>query len=249
MATTSRIAAHRGGALEAPENTLDAFAHAVSLGVEEVELDIHLSADGVVMVHHDATVDRMTDGSGPLALLSARQLQALRIAGSAHATVPTLDQALAALQPSDITVRLEIKRDPDGLAYPTMLAKTLDLIARHRLSPRLYVSAFHLDDLRAPELMEAGLSRMLLVEARTFRAIGGLDGLARVIDLAKITEVALPIGALDQALLDGGRRHGLSISAFGCHREHQIEAALALRLPVFTTDRPSLALALRGAAR
>ncbi|MGH9161772.1 MAG: glycerophosphodiester phosphodiesterase [Vicinamibacteraceae bacterium] len=69
--------AHRGGASLMPENTCEAFANGVALGAEGVELDCRLSRDGVVMVHHDATLDRTTSGRGPISARTADELQAL----------------------------------------------------------------------------------------------------------------------------------------------------------------------------
>lgn len=68
------VFAHRGGAALRPENTMVAFDHGLSLGADGVELDVHLSRDGVVVVHHDDTLDRTTDARGPLAALSADEL-------------------------------------------------------------------------------------------------------------------------------------------------------------------------------
>lgn len=68
------VFAHRGGAALRPENTMVAFDHGLSLGADGVELDVHLSRDGVVVVHHDDTLDRTTDARGPLAALSGDEL-------------------------------------------------------------------------------------------------------------------------------------------------------------------------------
>ena len=71
------VYAHRGGAALRPENTLEAFDHGLSLGADGLEFDVHLSSDGVVVVHHDATVNRTTDGGGALAGRTARELASL----------------------------------------------------------------------------------------------------------------------------------------------------------------------------
>ena len=57
---------HRGGSLEAPENTLAAFRHAIELGMSYVELDVQMSRDGELVVIHDETLDRTTSGHGPV---------------------------------------------------------------------------------------------------------------------------------------------------------------------------------------
>ncbi len=75
--TRPLVYAHRGGAALGPENTLAAFDHGVSVGADGLELDVHLSRDGVVVVHHDATLDRTTNARGPLAARSATELASL----------------------------------------------------------------------------------------------------------------------------------------------------------------------------
>ncbi len=90
---------HRGAPARAPENTLAAFEEAIRIGVDAIELDVHLSKDGVPVVIHDGSVDRTTDGQGPVAALTLRDLQALD-AGSWFGPrfraerIPSLAQAL-----------------------------------------------------------------------------------------------------------------------------------------------------------
>src|SRR3954466_1340401 len=72
------VYAHRGGSALRPENTILAFDHGLSLGADGLELDVHLSRDRVVVVHHDATLERTTNGSGPLAALTADELAQLQ---------------------------------------------------------------------------------------------------------------------------------------------------------------------------
>jgi glycerophosphoryl diester phosphodiesterase len=72
-----RVVAHRGGAALRPENTMAAFENGVALGADALELDVHLSRDGVVVVCHDETVDRTTDGRGAIGDLASRDLATL----------------------------------------------------------------------------------------------------------------------------------------------------------------------------
>jgi glycerophosphoryl diester phosphodiesterase len=72
-----QVFAHRGGSDLGPENTIAAFDIGLSTGADGLELDVHLSADGVVVVHHDKTLDRTTNGSGPLAAHTADELARL----------------------------------------------------------------------------------------------------------------------------------------------------------------------------
>jgi glycerophosphoryl diester phosphodiesterase len=68
------VYAHRGGAALRPENTVEAFDHGMACGADGLEFDVHLSKDGVVVIHHDETLERTTSGRGPVAALTAAQL-------------------------------------------------------------------------------------------------------------------------------------------------------------------------------
>ena len=78
----AQIISHRGGAYLWPENSLRAFRQSLTLPVEVLECDVHPSSDGVPMVHHDATLERMTDLAGPLVARSAAELGAARFRGA-----------------------------------------------------------------------------------------------------------------------------------------------------------------------
>src|SRR5512136_697214 len=94
--------AHRGASAAAPQNTLAAFRKAVELGADGVELDVQLSADGAVVVIHDFTVDKTTDGTGRVAAKTLAELKALD-AGSrfspqfAGERIPTLAEVFEAI--------------------------------------------------------------------------------------------------------------------------------------------------------
>lgn len=99
--------AHRGGSLEAEENTLPAFAHAVGLGYTHVELDVRATRDGVVVVHHDPTLARMFGDPRAVADLDWADLSALRTPGGA--AVPLLEEVLTTWP--DLHLTIEPKDD------------------------------------------------------------------------------------------------------------------------------------------
>lgn len=88
--TIPEIIAHRGASRERPENTLAAFRRAVELGADAIELDVHLTADGLAAVHHDPAIA----GLGAIATLSSGQLAGHRVQGEA---IPTLDEVFDAV--------------------------------------------------------------------------------------------------------------------------------------------------------
>jgi glycerophosphoryl diester phosphodiesterase len=140
------VVGHRGNAAHAPENTIESFRQAVELGVDALELDVHLSGDGHVVVIHDPTLDRTTNGSGRierLALAEIRESDAgarfTRDAGATWPyrgrgiTVPTLDEVLGAF--TNTPLLIEIKAD--AASRPTRA-----LIERHGAVDRCIVASF-----------------------------------------------------------------------------------------------------------
>jgi len=109
------IEAHRGASSTCPENTMVAFQAAIDAGATWIELDIHECADGELVVMHDATVDRTTNGTGKIADLSLAELRTLdtgawRSAEFAGEGVPTLAEVLALVQKHGVRLNVEVKR-------------------------------------------------------------------------------------------------------------------------------------------
>lgn len=171
---TVQAIAHRGGALEAPENTLVAFGHAQAAGAAMVELDVHLTADGHAVVLHDATVDRTTNGSGPVAALTLAELRELDAAyhfspdGVAYpfrglgVRVPTLEEVLQAYP--ELPLIIEMKADDPDLA-----AEVARLVEAYDAAGRVVVSSFHQGVLDHFRIVAPGVATgMSLPEALQF---------------------------------------------------------------------------------
>ena len=100
--------AHRGGASHFPENSWKAFEHAVKLGYAYLETDAHATADGTVVAFHDKTLDRVTDGSGRIAELTAAQVAAARIGGTEP--IPLLADLLTSWP--HVRFNIDVKDEP-----------------------------------------------------------------------------------------------------------------------------------------
>lgn len=135
---TPLIIAHRGASAGAPENTLAAFGLAAEEGAHGVELDVRLSADGNVVVIHDATVDRTTGGAGAVARLTTEQLRALD-AGMGQ-TIPTLDDVFQTFGPA-LLYNVELKGA--GFRDRGLEAAVADRIAAYHLENQVVVSSFN----------------------------------------------------------------------------------------------------------
>lgn len=99
VSTRPLVFAHRGGSKLAPENTISAFDRGLASGADGLELDVHLSRDAVVVVHHDALLNRTTQGTGPVRDRTVAELAALN--------VPTLRQVLERYPQARIIIELK----------------------------------------------------------------------------------------------------------------------------------------------
>ncbi len=120
-----------------------AFANGLALGADGIELDVHLSRDNVVIVHHDATVDRTTTASGAVASLTSRELAVL--------DVPTLADVLAAFR--DTRIIVEMKVNSSGLA-----AAVVDVVRRQDAVERVCLAAFGQRVLNAARALEPSIA-------------------------------------------------------------------------------------------
>lgn len=148
------VYAHRGGAALRPENTIAAFDHGLECGAEGLEFDVHLSKDGVVVVHHDDTLGRTTSGRGVLAQFTAAELAALdaccNFAGASGGYpyrgkgfgVPTLREVLHRYPHAQLIV--ELKNGGSKLAHAVV-----DEIRAARAIDRAAIGSFHPDALWA----------------------------------------------------------------------------------------------------
>ena len=148
-----QVFAHRGGAALRPENTILAFDHGMSLGADGLEFDVHLSRDGVVVVHHDTTLERTTNGQGPLAALTADELARLD-AGfhfdgfrGAAGGVPALKDVLRRYPAALFIIELKVND-------PVLAHKTIDEVRAAGALDRVAVGSFGTRVLRAARAYE-----------------------------------------------------------------------------------------------
>jgi len=140
------VVGHRGALAHAPENTIASFEAAKALGSHAFECDVRLTADGAVVVMHDALVDRVTNGSGAVSDLRLAELRALD-AGAwygpefAGQRIPTIDEVMEAALRLDLDLVLEIKGEPEP---PRQLVKlSVEAVANAGWTPRTAVISFH----------------------------------------------------------------------------------------------------------
>jgi len=151
------IFAHRGASAHAPENTLAAFELAHQQGADGIELDVKLSADGIPVVIHDATVDRTTNGSGRVSNLKLVTLQ--KVDAGEGQQIPTLDEVFASIG-GQLLINIELTnyKSPND----QLVEKVVELVEKHGLFESILFSSFFSKNLKRAASLLPQTPRALL---------------------------------------------------------------------------------------
>jgi len=252
------VHAHQGGNHLWPDNTMLAFERAHALGVDVLELDVHLSADGEVVVIHDATVDRTSDGSGAVADLTLDELRALdfgyrwRPPGGdpdvfphrgQGIVVPTLGEVFEAFPGRAINV--ELKADDDRL-----IDATCERILTHGKRDEVLVASFHQRALdvfrdRCPGVATAAGPD----EVRTF-VFMNMAFLGRLYtpraEAFQVPRRQAGIEIVTQRFVRGLRERNVMLDVWTINDEAEMRRLFDLGVDAIITDRPDLALQVLG---
>ena len=245
--TRPLVFAHRGGSALAPENTIAAFDHGLSLGADGLELDVHLPRDGVVVVHHDRLLDRTTNLGGPIAAATSG---ALARADAGHhfqrdglfpfrgrqIGVPTLAAVLARYR--DVRIIVELKVNAGDLARAVV-----EVVRAAGASERVCVGAFGLHALRAVRRLDPSIAtsaareevRWALYRSKLRWPVSRVSyGGYQVPEWAGRTRVVSP------RFIRDAHRAGLQVQIWTVDAEDDARRLLAWGADALITDRPDL---------
>ncbi|MFT8887315.1 MAG: glycerophosphodiester phosphodiesterase [Ethanoligenens sp.] len=242
LALNTQVIAHRGFSYQAPENTLEAFSLAVELGADGIELDVHLSKDGQIVVIHDDTVDRTGNGTGVVNEMLFDDLRTLDVSmGRADyigARIPTLEEVYRLLAPTSLSINVEIKeyRYQDGFV---IIPKVLELEKQYQLSDRVFYSSFNHYVLREMKQRQPQAATAALYAA----------GLVDVWEYTK----RIPSDAIhphffslrDPLLVSRCHANGIAVRPWTIDQPDDMKQMFASGADAIITNRPDLALELR----
>lgn len=234
--------AHRGGGRLRPEATLIAFENALAVGADVIEMDLHASADGVIVVIHDDTVDRTTDGSGVVNEMSFDELRMLD-AGyeftpdggqtfpyrGMGVVIPSLEEVLDAFP--DSYYLMEIKQ-----YEPSIVADVLGVLEDHAVGDRVVIASF--DQATIEEVRVLGpqmYTAMTLGETVDFYTMGAEPGYE-----PPCLFVQPPWDGVDQQRLDNAHALGLKVHAWTINTEALMVDLIDLGVDGIMTDDPAL---------
>jgi glycerophosphoryl diester phosphodiesterase len=235
--------AHRGASRYAPENTLAAFRRALEDGAPAVECDVRRTRDGHLVVIHDPTVDRTTDGRGAVGaftLDALRRLDAGRWFAPEWAgeRVPLFDDVLELVRGRAL-IKVEIKNDPipaDGIAR-----QVVDAVRRHRMQEEAFIMSFDHQVTRAVSSADPQIATGILYAARLVDPVSA----ARAADADGL---CVHWGYLDREVVAQARGAGLGIFVWTVDDEEVFRSCLALGVDGVTSNDTRL-LARMGPGR
>ncbi|TXK17332.1 glycerophosphodiester phosphodiesterase family protein [Homoserinibacter sp. GY 40078] len=229
------VAGHRGDRATAPENTMPAFEAAFASGLEFVETDVQLTADGVPVLMHDDTVDRTTDGRGAVADLTVDEIRALD-AGSwysgdfAGVQVPLLDEFLSALADARKKALLELK----GYWEPDDIRVVVDQIYRHGVQNRVVFASFHLTTVTHLAQVAPAIPRVIIKRDLPKDPVA----LAEYYDAIAILTTPTSLSA-DPDAVERMHEAGIGVLVYTLNSEKRWSAALDFGVDGIVTDTPS----------
>lgn len=245
------VIGHRGNRAHSPEDTLESMREAVALGVDALEFDVHVTRDGIPVVHHDPTLERTTSGRGALAACSLAELSALD--AGYHFTIdggrtfpwrdrdvriPTLDAVLAEFPTLPLIIELKT---------PAATLGARAIIARHAAERRVIVAGFQAASVRplidGPMALGACMADLIrLLPA----ALLGLHGPEAPFVAACIPPtyrgVPVPIGAFARLM----RKRGGVVHVWTVNHAEEAKRYWALGVQGIISDDPAVILAARG---
>ncbi len=222
-----QVVAHRGIAATEPENTLRGFRRAVELGAEWTECDVRLTGDGRLVVMHDETVDRTTNGAGKVLDLTFERIRALD-AGKGE-RVPTLEEVLAVLK-GRLHLHLELKA-------PGVEQLAVGAVKGVQMDREVQFTSVDLGRLRNVKEMDPSLD------------VGAIFGEPS----DDCCQQALDVGAgsvhifyknMTRGLVEQAHRLGLAITAWSPDLEPEWRAMMALGVDLICTNRPDRLIAM-----
>lgn len=224
--------AHRGGGLENPENSRQAFSAALALGYRFIEIDVQASRDGTVVVFHDDRLERTTDGRGIVSGQTMSDLAGVRMAGGE----PLLTLAEALETWPEARFNIDIKTDH-------ALEPTLELIRRMNCLDRICVASFSDRRLRAAR---AALGQSLCLSSGP-RAVAALrfGSLGLPVRVPDVECAQIPISQYGVPLATSGfirhaNRNAIAVHAWTIDDEDEMRRLIRLGINGVVTDRPSV---------
>jgi glycerophosphoryl diester phosphodiesterase len=246
------VVAHRGASARCPENTLEAFEAAVSVGADVVELDVRLTADGVPVILHDYDVSRTTEGVGMVHDLTLRELKRLDVSGGRgpRAEIPTLRESLELLA-GRVLIDIELKNVPGEPSFDSpeeeLATRVVGIVADLRLEGAVLFSSFNWLSIERVRELDSGA-------ATGFLTVAGIDPLAALAYSASaghgyVLPQAIGLWDVGADLVRAAHEIGVRVGTWTVDAPEQIQALFSMGVDAVATNDPEAAIPIRDRIR
>jgi glycerophosphoryl diester phosphodiesterase len=238
------IFAHRGYLAAAPENSLAAFRAVVTHRLPAVELDVHLSRDGALVVIHDATLERTAAGRGAVADLEWEDLAKIELLGGGR--LCRLETVLDLLRPHPVELIVEAKDRADGSLYPELSRVLARTLASSGMAARCRITAFNWGIVEALRAIDPSLRLVGVLGPSNTGRYGEVAVAAQRLAALGGREIALHWKLVTPEAVAAVRGAGLGLGAWTPNAPEDHRQLAALGVDWIITDRPDVALAALG---
>ena len=214
------------------------------MGVDQIQVDVHATSHDELVAIHDPDLDRTTNGTGPVAVVSPDVRGRIRLNGTQDETLSLLDGLIKIIGPSKSLLRLELKHSACGQPTNSISILLINLLRRTQMLERTIACRFDFEDvmslMQIPALHHVWmLSTAYLAEHTPAQALS-------IATSRGIPGLGLRWNALTTGFAEEMRSAGLKLGVFGCNEEKLIRVALVAMPDGLSTDRPDLALRARA---
>jgi len=243
------VFAHQGASGHAPSNTRESFQLAVTMGADAFETDIHMTRDGHVVISHDPTVDRLTDGRGRIRDYTLAELRQIDFGyrfttdgGRTYpyrgrgVTIPTLDEVLEEFP--TMRVNLDIKQK-----FPPLEAALVETITRHRAEDRVLVASFHSATMKrfrqlAPARIATGANVRDMIAFVCYWRCGLHRRYRPTVDAFQVPERQSGVTVVNRSMIEIAHQHGVKVHVWTINEELDIRRLLEWGVDGICSDYP-----------
>jgi glycerophosphoryl diester phosphodiesterase len=239
--------AHRGGAALAPENTLAAFKAGLEQEADALELDVHLSRDGELVVIHDAAVARTTNSRGEVGEMTFAELRLLDASARyfgppvGRQLIPTL-QEVVDLAKGRASLQIEIKLRSDGSRYPGIESRVVETLRRNGMVDDTVILSFDFPTLTSVKALEQRLRTCALISTAYLQGVGkrGPAAVAEEMVALGVTSVGVEKTWLLEPLYRQLRSRGLGVGVWTVDDSEEMRRFALMGVDFITSNRPDL---------
>lgn len=237
------IVAHRGGAALQVENSIEAFKQSLKHEIEVIELDLHLSKDGVLIVHHDPVVIDRDGQKVPIKNLTSEYIRSLVIKNNQH--IPTFEEVLTLIDHDatyQVTLFVEIKVDDTKMRYPGIEEKVLCMLDTFNLIEHSHILSFDFPTLVTMQSLHSKIKTSALISKGYMSARNSFNPIEIVQDmvLLKVSSVGIKDIYLTKSLVDALHSENILVNVWTVNDKKKIDMFVTMKVDFITSDNPIL---------